>query len=105
MSYLIFLEHDVGVYKRLLELDPVVAEVVEHLLHAVLDRHLVLLHDGELVVQRLELGLYLRLVGIELLPQGQAVTKLLQCLWGLTHPVNTPQVILISALNNHHFRP
>ena len=70
-------EHDVGVDEGLLEQAPLVGKVVQHGRHLLRDLHLVLVHDGELLLQGGELGLDLLLVTIELLPQGQTVAQLI----------------------------
>ncbi len=53
--------------------------------------HLVLLHDGELVVKRLELGLDVRLIIVQSLPQRQTLAQLVQGRRWLRNPGNDNQ--------------
>lgn len=55
--YLVFFEHLLGIDQLLLEDDPVVGEFGQHGGYLLLDGHLVLLQDAELVMQGRELGL------------------------------------------------
>ena len=77
---LVFLQHDVAVYEGLLEVQPVGVQVVKDDLHVGRDRHLVLRHDLELLGEWPEARLDLRLLPVQLLPQLQAISQLVEVL-------------------------
>ena len=72
-SYLVFLEHGISINECLLEGDPLTTEIVEHLWHILRDLYLILLHNGKLVIQGLELCFNVGLVIVELFPKWQAI--------------------------------
>lgn len=101
LAYLVFFEHLLGVNQLLLEDDPVVGEFRQHGGHLLLDGHLVLLQDAELVMQGRELGLRLPQAPVQLVPQGQALAQLVQGLRRLadTKQQNSDQMVLPTKHN------
>jgi hypothetical protein len=81
----VFLQHDVCIDECLLECHPLVAELVQHFADFISDGHLVLLQNGELIIEGLELGFGGRLIGVEFLPKIKTIAQLIQVLGRATH--------------------
>ena len=101
VPYLVFLEHDVGVYQSLLEVAELVGQVEQRVAHAVCHGHLVLVQNGELVKQRRNLGLDRRQLGVELFPQQQTFTELIQRLRKLRHSTDVIKVCVACILKQN----